>query len=70
MAATKTTITLEWENTKSFEMKCREEEGQNWLTILHVDENSDIRGLWDNIAGICIDFFAQRMKKVKDAMVS
>ncbi len=70
MAATKTTIVLEWENNQSFELRCKETDTSPWLTILHVDENSDIKGLWDDIAGICVDFFAQRMKKVKDEMVS
>jgi hypothetical protein len=70
MAETKTTITLTWENNESFELRCRETDESDWLTIIHVDENSDIKGLWDDIASICVDFFAQRMKKVKDEMVS
>jgi len=70
MAETITTIKLTWENNNYFELKCKETEESDWLTILHVDENSDIEGLWDDIASICIAFFAQRMKKIKDAMVS
>ena len=70
MAATNTTIQLTWENGNYFELRCKETDESPILTILHVDENSNIEGLWNNIAGICVDFFAQRIKRVKDDMMS
>jgi len=63
------TIKFKWENGKYFEMTEREGDGET-LTIIRVEENSNIAALWDSITKICADYLAMIVKNIGDEMKS
>lgn len=67
MAIRQIDITLKWENQKFFEMTQKEDANPK-ITTIRVEENSDIGGLWQNIANICQNDFARHIARAGDEM--
>jgi len=63
------TIKFKWENGKYFEMTEKEGDGET-LTIIRVEENSNIAALWGNIAAICTNYLMKVIKVAGDEMKS
>ena len=64
MAQKQTIVILRWENGKSFEMLAQEEGAQDYITVVKLDENSDIAALWDSVQTICETYLKKQIAEV------
>ena len=62
--------TIKWENTKSFEFIAKETGIPQPITIVKVEENADLATIWEDISRAVTKYFAGRLKKIGDEMVS
>lgn len=61
------TITLDYENGKSFEMKVKEGADPT-ISIVKVQENSNISSIWTNVSSICNTYFASLVEAAGSEM--
>jgi len=68
MAAKQLVLIFQWENTKSFQMLAQEPEMTEYLTIVRVEENSDLASLWRNVQEICEKYCLDQIKQIGTEM--
>ena len=68
MAAKQVVILFQWENGKSFQMLVQEPGMENYLTIVRIEENSDIGSIWNNTEEICKTYVKQQIYKIGEEM--
>ena len=67
MAATKVVITLEYENEGTFEMKVKKGDAAA-ISIVRIQENSNVGIVWPNVAKICEDEFVLLIAEAGEVM--
>jgi hypothetical protein len=68
MAARQLVLIFQWENTKSFQLLAQEPGMENYLTIVRVEENSDLASLWHDVQDICEKYCLQQIKQIGNEM--
>lgn len=64
MAEQTRTIRLKWENSVSFEMETKLDNG-DWLTITSMDENGYFAGLWESgVVPLCNEYFKSMLNTI------
>ena len=70
MAAHTRLIRLAWENNDSFKVDSKLDDG-DWLTILDMNENNHMTGVWDvEVTNIILKYVTSKMKDIGDEMKS
>lgn len=56
MAQKVRTIEMKWENSDSFTMKAKLDDG-DWKKVVEADENGHLASLWGDIESLCKNYF-------------
>lgn len=67
MAATKIVVTLEYENEGTFEMRVKKDADAT-ISIVRIQENSNVVTVWPNAAKICEDEFTLLVAQAGEVM--
>jgi len=65
-------IKIKWQNAAYYEMKakCEHCEDEDFITIVKVDENTNMARIWPNVEAICQDYFESHMRDIGTEMRS
>jgi len=67
MAEKEYELQFKWENNDHFTARCKKE-GEDWLTIISIDENTHIKDIWGFIESICSFYFNSLIKEIGNEM--
>lgn len=67
MAEKELEIKVRWENNNFFEMGAKEP-GSEWITVVKIDENSTIKGIWGEVDRICHNYFTYHLNEIGKEM--
>ncbi len=66
--ATKTEkYTFNWENGKSFELKCKEDD-KTEILVVRVEENSNMNEIWPSVEAVCTKFILNHLTTIGNEM--